>query len=146
EVASLSPEDRGPTVQWVCITQIHNALLEMDENYILEPVLAEKFEAADDGLSYTFTLRTGVKFHDGSDFTSADVKYTLDYYRDEANASLIANNFRGVDSIEAPDDTTVIINMAEPNAAFIALGATTFIVPAKYHADVGEKTYKTKPI
>jgi peptide/nickel transport system substrate-binding protein len=76
EVASLSPEGAGPTVQWVAITQIHNALYEINHNYELIPVLAESYEPSDDGLTYTFRLVDGVTFHNGDAFTSADVLYT----------------------------------------------------------------------
>jgi peptide/nickel transport system substrate-binding protein len=146
EVAGLSPDDSGPTVQWAVITNIHNALLELDENYVLQPVLAESYEAAPDGLQYTFNLRQGVLFHNGEELTAADVKYTYDYYRNPDNAATIANRFAGVDSIETPDDYTVVVNMERPNAAFLAQAAPTFIVNAAYHEEVGEDTYKTAPV
>ncbi|HEX5502714.1 MAG TPA: ABC transporter substrate-binding protein [Thermomicrobiales bacterium] len=146
ELSGLGPADTGPSDQWDIITQMHNALVEMDENFVFQPVLAESFETSTDGLTYTFHLRKGVKFQDGTDFTATDVKYTYDYYRDPKNASVIANNFQNVDSIEAPDPATVVVKMTAPNAAFIARGATTFIVQSKYHAQVGEKKYRTAPI
>ncbi|NJN19589.1 MAG: ABC transporter substrate-binding protein, partial [Oscillochloris sp.] len=146
EVAGLSPDDAGPTVQWAVIANIHNALLELDENYILQPTLAASYEAAPDGLAYTFKLRQGVPFHDGTEFTANDVKYTYDFYRNPENAATIANNFLGIDTIETPDNYTVVITMSEPNSAFLTRAATTYIVPAAYHAEIGEATYKTAPI
>jgi peptide/nickel transport system substrate-binding protein len=146
EVAGLSPDDEGPTVQYVMVATIHNALLELDENYVLQPTLAETFTPAPDGSSYTIKLRPDVKFHDGTTLTSEDVKYTYDFYRDPANKTSIANRFLGVKSIETPDPLTVQITMEKPNAAFMNLGATTSIVPAKYHASVGQEKYRTAPI
>ena len=147
EVASLSPDDAGPTVHFVVVTQIHNALVEQDENFIFQPVLAEALpEAAADGLSYTFKLRQGVTFHDGEPFTSEDVKYTYEWYMDPANAAINANNFAAVATVEAPDDSTVVVRLEEPNAAFLAQVATTFIVPAHYHGRIGEDAYKSQPI
>lgn len=146
ELAGLSPNDVGPGDQWTMITQMHNALLEMDENFVFNPTLADKFSVTPDGLSYTFNLHKGVKFHDGSTFSSADVKYTYDFYRDAKNGSVIANNFQNMDTVTAVDDLTIAIKMKAPNAAFIARGSTTYIVQSKYHAQVGEKTYRTKPI
>ncbi|MFZ5918413.1 MAG: ABC transporter substrate-binding protein [Chloroflexota bacterium] len=146
EVSGLSPDNTGPTVEWVMVANIHNALFELSPEMVLEPVLAESYEVAEDGLTYTFKLRKGVKFHDGTEFTAKDVKYTYDYYRDEANATTIAGNFLGVDSVETPDDYTVIVHMAEVNAAFMNNGATTFIVQSEYHKEVGEDVYKTAPI
>ena len=147
EIASLSPDDAGPTVHWVIVTQIHNALVEMDENIIFQPILAEALpEVSADGLSFTFKLRQGVKFHNGEEFTSADVKYTYEWYMNPDNAAINASNFAKVDGVDAPDPYTVVVRMKEPYAPFIALVATTFIVPAQYHAQVGETEYKAKPI
>lgn len=146
EVAGLSPDDGGPTVQWVMITNIHNAMLELDENIVLQPILAESFEAAEDGLQYTFHLRQGIKFHDDTEMTSQDVKYSFDYYRNPDNAASIVNNFLGIDTVETPDDYTVVINMSEPNAAFLINAATLFIVPEHYHSDIGEDAYRSAPI
>ena len=146
EVAGLGPDDDGPDVHWVMIANIHNALLELDPMMVLQPVLAESYEVSEDGLTYTFKLREGVKFHDGTEFTSKDVQYTYDYYRDPENASSIIGNFLGVESVETPDDYTAIVHMEEVNAAFAVNGATTFIVQSAYHQEVGEDTYKTAPI
>jgi len=146
EVAGLGPDDTGPDVHWVMIANIHNALFELNPMLVLEPVLAESYEVAEDGLTYTFKLRQGVKFHDGTEFTAKDVKYTYDFYRDPENATTIAGDFLGVDSVETPDDYTVVVHMAEVNAAFMVNGATTFIVQSEYHKEVGEDIYKTAPI
>ena len=146
EIAGLSPNDTGPGDQWVMITQIHNALLEMDENFVFNPTLASSFEVASDGLTYTLHLRSGVKFHDGTDFSSADVKYTYDFYSDASKGSVIAANFQNMDTVTASDPTTVVVKMKAPNAAFIARASSTFIVQSKYHAQVGEKVYRTKPV
>lgn len=146
EVAGLSPDDSGPTVQWVVITNIHNALVEIDENYELQPVLAESYEVSEDGLQYTFNLRQGVLFHDGEEFTSEDVQYTMEFYGNPENATVQGSDYTSVASVETPDDYTVIVNMVEPNAAFLTITATNFIVPAHYHSEVGEETYRTAPI
>ncbi len=147
EIASLSPDDDGPTVHWVIVTQIHNALLEMDENFVFQPILATDLPTvSDDGLSFTFTLRQGVLFHDGEEFTSEDVKYTYEWYMNPDNAAINANLFSSVASVETPDDYTVVVNLNKPNAAFYSQVGTTFIVPAHYHSEVGEDAYKAAPI
>ncbi|HEV2356268.1 MAG TPA: ABC transporter substrate-binding protein [bacterium] len=146
EISSLSPDDAGPTVIWSAVTQIHNALLELDENFSFVPTLAQSYTAAPDGMSYTFKLLKGVRFHDGTEFTADDVKYTYEWYMNPANHAINANNFEGVDAVQAPDKYTIRVKMKRPNAAFLAKGASTFIVPAAYHGKVGEKHYKTAPI
>ena len=60
------------------LQNIHDQLVTTDENLKIIPELAESFQVSPDGLSYTFNLRKGVKFHDGSDLTSADVKYSFE--------------------------------------------------------------------
>src|SRR5262249_46530102 len=117
EVASLSPDDTGPTIQAVMIYNIHSALLYYDYDFNLVHDLAEAHEVTPDGLKYTFHLRKGVKFHDGTDFTANDVKYTFDFYRDPKNAAVSASVFTGIDTIETPDANTVVVNMKTVNAA-----------------------------
>lgn len=146
DVPGLSPEDAGPTVEWSLVTQIHNGLLEIDENYELESVLAERHEVTEDGLTYTFTLRQGVKFHDGEEFNADDVVYSYEWYRNPENASIEQQSFAGVEAVEATDPYTVVVRMSEPNAAFLIRGATAFIIPEHYHSQVGQDQYRTAPI
>ena len=94
--------------------------------------LAESWEISDDGLTYTFHLRPGVTWHDGEPFTSADVKFTIELARDPASASWIGAKFDGVTGIATPDDQTVVLTLAEPDAAI--LDALTFLVMLPEHA------------
>ena len=146
EIAGLGPDDTGPTVQYVLVMNIHDPLVYTNEFTEIEPVLAESYEVAEDGLTYTFKLREGVLFHDGTPLTAQDVKYTYDFYRDPANATSIAGDFTGVDTVDAPDDYTVVVNMASVNAASLSSWAETPIVNSTYHAEVGEEIYRTAPI
>ncbi len=146
EIASLSPDDAGPTVHWVIVTQLHNALLELDAWYVLQPTLAESFEVSDDGMSYTFNLVKGAPFHDGEEFTSADVKYTFDFYSDPENAMLTASNFAGINNVDASDDYTVVMTLDGPNAAFLARAGQSFIVAEHHHSAIGEDAYKSDPM
>lgn len=84
--------------------------------------LAESWEVADDGLSVTFHLRQGVKFHDGVPMTSADVKYTFDVTRDPPDGFVSSRKavLSAVSSIDAPDDHTVIFNLRYPSPGLIA--------------------------
>jgi peptide/nickel transport system substrate-binding protein len=146
QIASLSPDDAGPTVHWVAVTNLHNAMLELDSWYVLQPTLAESFDVSDDGLEYVFNLRSGVLFHDGEEFTADDVAYTFNFYGDDANSMITASNFNGVASVEATDDSTVTVTLDAPNAAFLTRAGQAFIVPEHYHSDVGEDEYKGAPV
>jgi peptide/nickel transport system substrate-binding protein len=79
------------------------------------PLLAESYTMAPDGLSYTFKLRKGVKFHTGQTMTSADVQYSYDYLRNPKNGSPGAGDLSTIASIEAPDSDTVIFRLSSRN-------------------------------
>ncbi|MGH2533055.1 MAG: ABC transporter substrate-binding protein [Thermomicrobiales bacterium] len=147
EVDSLSPDNAGASVPWTAITQIHNALLERDENLEWQPVLAEAMpEMSADGLQYTFTLRQGVLFHNGEEFTSADVKYYYDFHLNPDNATILGSEFSSVESVETPDEYTVVVNMKSTDAAFFDRVASMFIPSSTHHQAVGEDAYKGDPI
>lgn len=111
----------------------------------LTPDLAESVDVSTDGLTYTFKLRTGVKFHNGRELTSADVKYTLERLANPATRSpgqsyfssiagfddFTAGTEGGLSGIETPDAHTVIIRMSRATAPFLNVLAMHFgsIVP-----------------
>ncbi|MDT4761454.1 ABC transporter substrate-binding protein [Sphaerochaeta sp. PS] len=84
----------------------------------LDPVLATDWSTTD-GKDWTFHLRKGVKFHDGSDFTSKDVQYSLERTQDPTIGHLKKQDFSVVQSIETPDDYTVIIHLKESRPTFV---------------------------
>lgn len=147
EIASLHPDDAGPSVHYVMVMQMHNALLEMDENYTYQPILAEALpETSEDGLTHTFRLVEGVVFHDGEPMTSADVKYTYEWYANPDNAAVNGNDFASLEGVETPDERTVVVRLKQPNAAFYSQIARAYILPEHYHGEVGKDAYSAKPI
>jgi peptide/nickel transport system substrate-binding protein len=97
---------------------IFNSLVKKDEKFDYVPELASNLQRSEDGLTFTFTLRDGVTFHDGRPFTSADAKYTLDTVLGNTfakSASFFegsgANKTSFVKSVEAPDARTLIIRL-----------------------------------
>lgn len=99
--------------------------------------LAKSWEVSPDGKTYTFKLSEGVKFHDGSDFSAKDVKFTFDRLRDPAVKSPAASLYTEVDKIEVVDATTVRFVLKNPVGAFLS-----FL--ADYHAAI-LKDGTTKP-
>ena len=87
------------------------------------PDLAESWEVGEGGLSFTFHLREGVKYHDGEAFSSADVAATFNRILDppEGIISPMRANFSFVDSVEAVDDMTVQFNLNSPRPFFLNL-------------------------
>ena len=146
EVSGLAPDDLGPTVHEVILYNIYNPLVYYNEKAELENVLAESYEVSEDGLTYTFNLNQGVLFHNGDELTAEDVVYTFDFYRDEEFASARVGDFNGIESVEAVDDYTVQVNMAEVNAASLSQWGEFPIVNAALHQEIGHEGYRTEPI
>jgi peptide/nickel transport system substrate-binding protein len=110
---------------------VFDTLLEADPDGKLVPSLAESWEVSSDGLTYTFKLRQGVTFHDGSPMTSADVKFTIDRIADPATKSPRRGVFSSVAEVTAPDPATVVITLSRPYAPLLNVLAdvTASIVP-----------------
>ena len=83
--------------------------------------LAKSWEISKDGLTYTFKIYDGVKFHDGSPLTSADIKFSFERIKSppEGVVSLRKSLFEDVSSIETPDPTTVVFKLKAPNASMM---------------------------
>ncbi|MGV6873216.1 ABC transporter substrate-binding protein [Pseudochelatococcus sp. B33] len=105
------------------------------------PLLAESIDLSEDGLTYTFRLRSGVKFHNGEDLTSEDVLWSWNRYMDPATQWRCLETFNGttglkVESVTAPDPSTVVMTINRPYALFPdALAATDCGGTAIVHRD-----------
>jgi peptide/nickel transport system substrate-binding protein len=84
------------------------------------PGLAESWEVSEDGLTYTFTLREGVVFQDGSEFDSEDVKWSLERSLNIAHPDSASFLLEGIETIETPDPQTVVITLNEANSTFLS--------------------------
>ena len=87
------------------------------DNIKIEGDLAESWEVSQDGLTYTFKLRKGVKFHDGSDFTAEDIKATYERIINPAPSVVSSRKAQHQDikSIETPDPYTVVFKLSQVN-------------------------------
>ena len=146
EVAGLSPDDVGTWVDTAIIRQLHDGLTEIDEMFEVVPALAQSWEISEDGLEYSFSLQDGVLFHDGEPMTSEDAVYTYEFHMNEENATNTFGTVAVVESVEAPDDTSFVIRMSEPDASFLTYGTPTMIYPQHYHSEIGEDAFKSEPI
>ncbi len=95
---------------------IYDYLVDVLPDRSLAPNLAKEWKISEDGLTYTFTLQQGVKFHDGSDFSSADVVYTFQRLVSVKSPAL---NLLGEFEVTAPDAGTVVFTLKAPNADFL---------------------------
>lgn len=120
EPPGLDPTVAAPVaireVTWV---NLYEGLVRIDRNGRVQPLLAKSWEVSPDGLTYTFRLQEGVKFHDGTAFDSADVKFSFDRARDPKSTNAQKQIFAPIDSIETPDPTTVVIKLKQTSGNFL---------------------------
>jgi peptide/nickel transport system substrate-binding protein len=97
---------------------IFDPLVRRDEHFIIRPWVAERWEIPDPR-TYIFHLRRDVRFHDGRPLTSRDVKWTLDSIRNGSLITLKATTYKFIEHIDAPDDSTLVIHLSEPDGTLL---------------------------
>jgi peptide/nickel transport system substrate-binding protein len=108
---------------------IYEGLTSVDQDLRVAPGLASSWTVSDDGKKYTFKLRPGVTFHDGSALTADDVTATVRRIQSKDIASPLASRLSMVESATAVDPTTVELKLTEPSAPLLGSLATIAIVP-----------------
>jgi peptide/nickel transport system substrate-binding protein len=97
------------------VTLVYDDLVAFDEDMNLIPWLASDWTVSTDGMTVTFNLVENAKWHDGEDLTAEDVKFTIDFYKEqEAPYDLTLMN--NIESVETDGDYTVIVHLKEPSA------------------------------
>ncbi len=164
DLTTLDPQVGYDWQNWSVIKSIFDGLMDYKPGTTeLEPDLADNYTVSDDGLTYTFKLRDGVKFHNGRPLTASDVKYSLERAVNPATQSpgggyysmikgfddLTAGRAKELSGIATPDDRTVVFTLTRPDATFLHLLALNFahVVPKeeveKDGADFGRKPVGT---
>ncbi|KKC32726.1 ABC transporter substrate-binding protein [Devosia psychrophila] len=159
DVATLDPAIGYDWQNWSMIKSLFDSLMDYEPGTsTLTTDLAESYTISDDGLTYTFKLRQGIKFHNGREMTAEDVKYSLDRVTDPATQSPGAGFFvsiegfdaasdgsaKGLSGVTAVDPLTVEIKLTRPDATFLHVVALNFssIVPKEvvdeFGADFGK--------
>ncbi|WP_193335803.1 ABC transporter substrate-binding protein [Devosia beringensis] len=159
DVATLDPAIGYDWQNWSMIKSLFDSLMDYEPGTsTLTTDLAESYTISDDGLTYTFKLRPGVKFHNGREMTAEDVKYSLDRVTDPATQSPGAGFFAsiagydavtdgsatGLSGVAVVDPLTVEITLSRPDATFLHVVALNFssIVPKEavdeFGADFGK--------
>ena len=146
DVATLDPAIGYDWQNWSMIKSLFDGLMDYAPGTTeLRPGLAESYDLSEDGLTYTFHLRQGVKFHNGREMTADDVKYSLDRVTDPATQSPGAGFFgsilgydaaadgsaKGLEGVKVIDPATVQITLSRPDATFLHVMALNFasVVP-----------------
>ncbi|WP_421873356.1 ABC transporter substrate-binding protein [Nitratireductor rhodophyticola] len=145
----LEPPHLDPTasaaaaIDEILYANLFQGLTRIGRNGEVLPALAESWEVSDDGRTYTFKLRSGVTFHDGTTFDAEDVKFTLDRARAEDSTNAQKQLFAAIDTVEAVDPTTVKITLSAPQGSFLYnLGWGDAVIVAPESAE----TNKENPI
>jgi len=121
EPPNLDPTTGGAAsaIREVTYANIFEGLTRIDATGSVQPDLAKAWDISADGLTYTFHLHDGVKFHDGTPFTAADVKFTLDRDRDAKSVSAQKQLFTAIASVDVLDPLTVKVTLSQPNGDFL---------------------------
>lgn len=164
DVATLDPAIGYDWQNWSMIKSIFDGLMDyVPGTTELRPGLAETYTVSDDGLTYTFRLRPGVKFHNGREMTAEDVKYSLDRVTNPVTQSPGAGFFGSIAGYDAMadgsatelsgvrvvDPGTVEITLSRPDATFLHVMALNFasVVPKEaveeFGADFGKNPVGT---
>ncbi|MCE0506136.1 ABC transporter substrate-binding protein [Roseivivax sp. GX 12232] len=98
------------------LNNVYEGLVRRNQDMEIEPALATSWEPLEDGPGWRFTLREGVTFHDGAEFTAEDVVFS--YERASSAEADTASWFSGVTEVTAPDDYTVVMRTEAPNPIF----------------------------
>lgn len=127
DVRSLNPlfDWTGPGKSMVG-SLVYDSLVMLDDQHMpTVPALAESWEYTDDGTTLTFHLRQDVTWHDGTPFTSADVKFSFDTRMNPEAGAELGSNFQAVSEVTTPDEHTVVVTLEQPSgAALFEIGLT----------------------
>jgi peptide/nickel transport system substrate-binding protein len=119
EPPELDPNLSSAYVDRQVMASLYDKLVDIDENGEIVPMLAKSYDVSDDGKVYTFHLRDGIKFHDGTEFNAEAAKYNLERYQEED--SVRSTEVEPIESVEAVDEYTVRVTLSEPFAPFLAV-------------------------
>ena len=151
DIDSLDPHLSNATGTQEVMYNVFTGLVSPTSSGELAPEIAESYTTNEDMTTYTFKLNQNIKFHDGSDLTATDVKYSLDRLcgkTSDQDKPLSSSFSNVIDSVVAEDDYTVVVNLKQTDAAFLSK-MTIAIIPENSGATqaqnpIGAGPYKFK--
>ena len=164
DISTLDPQIGYDWQNWSMIKSLFDGLMDYKPGTTeLIPDLAESYDVSPNGLIYTFKLRKGVKFHNGRDLTSADIKYSIEravnpatqspgqgfFWQINGYSDMVSGAAKELSGISNPDPYTVVITLSKPDATFLQIVAInfSFAVPReeveKYGQDFGRNPVGT---
>jgi peptide/nickel transport system substrate-binding protein len=144
----FDPAETGSlATPYMCLYALHDALVKPMPDGKMSPCLATKWRESDDGLTYDFELRQGVKFHNGDPFSAEDVKFSFERYKGAGGKELK----KRVKAVEIVTPHHIRFVLHEPWPDFLTFYATPatgagWIVPKTYTEKIGNDAFKSKPV
>ena len=162
DVSTLDPAIGYDWQNWSMIKSLFDGLMDYEPGTTnLTPDLAESYSVSDDGMTYTFNLRQGVKFHNGRELTSDDIKYSIErsvnpetqspgagfFWSIDGFDSMSSGSANNLSGISTPDKHTVVIKLSQPDATFLHVVAInfSFAVPKEEIEKYGQD-FATHPV
>src|SRR5204863_2412209 len=136
-------EAEGINTPFMVVYALHDALVKPMPSGLYTPSLAESYTQSNDGLTYEFVLRKGVKFHNGEPVTASDVKFSFERYKG-SGAKTLKEHVKEF-QVVAPNRVRIVLREPWPDfMAFYGTSATGagWIVPRKYVEKVGEDGFR----
>ena len=142
---TIDPHKATGALTFEMLYNIYEGLIQVDQDGKLVGLLATDWTISEDGLYYEFKLKKGVKFHDGSSFTSEDVKFTYERVMDPKTGYAKASNYMVIEDIQTPDDYTVQFTLSKAYSPFLALVSKIHILPSYSMVNFDLQTVGTGP-
>lgn len=143
DTTGLDPHTQTAFASLRLLELVYESLVNLDENLNIIPALAETWSFSDDAKMLTMNLRKGVKFHDGTDFTSADVKASFERILKEETGAAGRANYLSIQEIQTPDDFTVIFVLKEADVPLLAaLAGVNASIVSSEAVEAGDFTKK----
>src|SRR5919202_2757063 len=140
-------ETPGLITPFICLYAMHDALMKPMPDGQMSPCLTTKWSEGEDGLTYDFELRQGVKFHNGDPFTAEDVKFSFERYKG-AGATELKKQVKAIEIVH-PHHLRFVLHEPWPDfLTFYATPATAagWIVPKNYTEKIGTDAFKNAPV
>jgi len=134
DLASLDPHVDTDAGTRDVVFNLYEGLVKPTSDGGFIAAVASDYTISDDAKTYTFTLRDGITFHDGTPVTIEDVKYSIDRYAEIQGESSAFSSL--VDSVEVQDDKTLVVNLKESYSEFLPM-MTIAIIPQSNEEPVG---------
>lgn len=146
EPVGFDPHITSAMSSYQILTNVIDNLVTLDTEQNIVPELAESWTVSDDGLTLTFTLRDGVAFSNGTPLVAGHFKTVFDRILDPETGSGNSWRMAAVTSVEAPDDSTLVLNLSAPAPGLLGHLAVSKALGVFDPASVEDGTINTRPI